>query len=286
MLFKSFKIGLVLAVGLCLVGGLIFGKDLLSYARSSAKSIQTAAKDSVPIEFELQRARDLIEQIIPEMHANIRLIAQEEVEIAVLTSAIKAGKQRLCDEKVRIDKIAAMLTSQEVNFTLGSRQYTRVQIREDLARRFDWYKEAEVVLASKAKLMAARGNSLQTAIQMLDRTRSQKVLLEDKIESLASQHRLVKAASAGSSLKLDSSKLAQTEKLIRQLRKRLDVAQRILAHEARFVQPIPIDTIDEKDLLTEVKDHFAKGLTSDLDQAVEVTQADPSPSISRAEASN
>ena len=81
-------------------------------------------------------------------------------------------------------------------------------------------------------------------------------MLQDKIESLASQHRIVKAASVGSSIQVDNSKLAQTEKLITQIKKRLDVAERILAHESQFVQAIPVDAVVEEDLLTQVDDYF------------------------------
>jgi len=81
-------------------------------------------------------------------------------------------------------------------------------------------------------------------------------MLQDKIESLASQHRLVKAASVGSNIQVDNSKLAQTEKLIAQIKKRLDVAERILAHESQFVQAIPVDSVVEEDLLTQVDDYF------------------------------
>ena len=93
-------------------------------------------------------------------------------------------------------------------------------------------------------------------MQVLEQTRSRKRMLQDKIESLASQHRLVKAASVGSNIQVDNSKLAQTEKLITQIKKRLDVAERILAHESQFVQAIPVDAVVEEDLLTQVDDYF------------------------------
>ena len=61
-----------------------------------------------------------------------------------------------------------------------------------------------------------------------------------------------------SSLVIYSSapKLTQAEKLINQINKRLDVAERVLAHESRFVQTIPVDVIPEKDLLAQIEDHF------------------------------
>jgi hypothetical protein len=92
---------------------------------------------------------------------------------------------------------------------------------------------------------------------MLEKTSSEKRILEAKIEALAGQYRLVKAASTGSSnLQMDNSKLAQTEKLIAQIQKRLDVAERVLAAESKFVEQIPVDTVVESDLVAQVDEYF------------------------------
>ncbi|UCG58001.1 MAG: hypothetical protein JSU70_00565 [Phycisphaerales bacterium] len=256
MVMKWVKRGSIVAVGLCLAGSLLFGSDVVSYVRSSAKSVRTVVKDSVPIEFELRRARDLLEDIIPEMHANVRLIAEEEVEVAALKADIAESEKSMEDERTRIATLRAALDKPEAQYCFGGREYPRSYVKDDLARRFDCFKESEVVLASKRRLLSSREQSLHAAMELLERTRSRKRTLEDKVEALASQHRLVKAAAVGSHIQVDSSKLAQTEKLIAQIKKRLDVAERVLAHESHFVQSIPVDTIVEKDLLTQVDEYF------------------------------
>jgi len=253
---KWLKRSVMVVVGVSLVGGLLFGKDVVSYVRSSAKSVRTVVKDSVPIEFELRRARDLLEEIIPEMHANVRLIAQEEVEVAGLKVDIAKSQESVKEEQVRIAKLRDALAEPKAQYCFAGREYPRSYVKEDLANRFERFKESELVLASKKRLLVSRQNSLHAAMQVLEQTRSRKRMLEDKIESLASQHRLVKAASVGSNIKVDNSKLAQTEKLIDQIKKRLDVAERILAHESQFVQAIPVDAVVEEDLLTQVDDYF------------------------------
>jgi len=256
MVTKWLKRGLLVAVCLCLVGGLLFGKDLFSYARSSAKSVQDAVRDSVPIEFELRRARDLLEEILPELHANIRLIAREEVEIAALKVDIGRSAKFSADQQRRIQKLRQALETQQDSFTFGDRQYTKDQVKKDLAERFDRFKESELVLASKERVLTAREKSLEATMQLLDKTRSEKRLLEAKIEGLQSQWRLIRASAVGSHIELDDSKLAQTQRLIDQIKKRLDVAERVLSHESRFVQSIPVDAISEKDLLSEVDEYF------------------------------
>jgi len=275
MVMKWLKRSLIVVAGLSLVGGLLFGKDVVSYVRSSAKSVQTAVKDSVPIEFELRRARDLLEDIIPEMHANIRLIAQEEVEVAALNVDIAKSEKSIAEERLRIAKLRDALGKPQAQYCFGSREYPRSYVKEDLARRFERFKESELVMAGKRRLLTTRENSLHAATQLLEQTRASKTMLEDKVEALASQHRLIKAAAIGSQIQVDNSKLAQTEKLIAQIKKRLDIAERILAHESQFVQTIPVDAVVEEDLLMQVDEYF-QGRERQMSLASTATQTQDS----------
>lgn len=257
MIFKWLKRGVIMGAVVLLAGGLVLGTDVVSYIRSSAKTVRTSVKDSIPTAFELQRARDLLDDIIPDMQANIRLIAEEEVEIAALDADIPASQQRLAWERDKIEKLSGMLAVEQASYEIGGRHFDRQEIKGDLARRFDRFKEAEVVLAGKHRLLKARQKSLRGAMQILERTRSQKALLEEQVAGLEAQNRLIRASAVGTHLRLDDTKLAQAEKLIRQIRKRLNVAERILAHEARFTDPIPTETIGEQELLAQVREHLA-----------------------------
>jgi hypothetical protein len=192
------------------------------------------------------------------MHANIRLIAQEEVEVAALKVDIEKSTESMNEEKARIAKLRNALEVQQAAYYFGGKEYSRSYVKEDLSNRFERFKETELVLASKERLLTTREKSLHAAMNLLEQTRSRKRMLEDKIESLASQYRLVKAASIGSEIQVDNSKLAQTEKLITQIKKRLDVAERVLSHESQFVQAIPVDAVAEEDLLTQVDEYFQR----------------------------
>lgn len=259
MILRSVKWGVMGLVGLGLVGGMLFGRDAVSYVKSSARGVRTAVKDSVPVEFELRRARDMVEEIIPEMHANIRLIAQEEVEVAALKGEIAKGQAALKDEENKIKTLRVALEQPRVEYSFAGRNYGRTEVKEDLAARFERFKESEVVLASRVKLLDTREKSLAAAMQMLEKTKSQKRILEDRIEALAGQYRTLQAAATGSQFQVESSKLAQTQKLISDIQKRLDVAERVLAHESKFVEAIPVnevDTVAETDLVAQVDDYF------------------------------
>src|SRR5688572_22530877 len=268
MIFKSLKVAVLTGVGLVVAGGILFGTELGSYARSSISSARTVVKDNVPVEFELKRARDLLDDIIPEMQANIRQIAQQEVEINHLRGDLVAAQKSLGEEQMRVAKLRTALDTHNASYRFSGLSYSREQLKEELARRFDRYKEAEVVLAGKRRLLENREKSLTAAVQVLDRTRGQKTLLEDQIESLEAQFRLVQA----SKVAIDNSKLAQTEKLISQIKKQLDVAERVLAHEAKFTETIHVDIVNEKDLVAAVDEHFGK--KNDEDGEAQAAQTD------------
>jgi hypothetical protein len=82
-------------------------------------------------------------------------------------------------------------------------------------------------------------------------------LLESQIAALASQHKLLQATSAGSTILVDHSKLAQSERLILEVKKQLDVSERVLAHEARFTQAIKVDAASERDVLIQAEEYLA-----------------------------
>src|SRR6478672_1776466 len=137
MVLKTLKYGVLTLGALALAGGLLFGRDAVSYVNSSCRSVQSAVKDSVPIDFELRRARDLIDDIIPEMHANVRLIAQQEVEIDSLRKDVTASRERLKSETAQIQKLKDSLGKSDPSFTFAGVQYSREQVKEDLARRLE-----------------------------------------------------------------------------------------------------------------------------------------------------
>jgi hypothetical protein len=163
----------------------------------------------------------------------------------------------LVSESDRIHTLSGALEASQVSYRFGARKFSRSEVKADLVARFERYKEAEVIMASKERLLSTRENSLNAAMALLERTKSQKRLLRDKVGTLEGRFRVAKAQAVGSTrLTLDNSKLTQAEKLINRINKRLDVAERVLAHESRFVQAIPVDVIQEKDLLAQIDEHF------------------------------
>jgi hypothetical protein len=256
-MFRWTKRIVLSALALGLVGGICFGSGLFSYVRSSSRMLKTAVKDSIPVEFEIQRARDLLEDLIPEVQANLRLVAAEEVDVANLEKEIEKERQSAAQEKDKIHVLRSALQTEKVSYTFGQREYKRSNVVEELARRFEHLKTAQMLLSGKEDLLKNRRRSLDAALEKLEKTRLARIQLAAQIEALEGQFRLVQAQSAGSEFHLDQSRLAQTERVIAELKKRLEVAQRVLAREAKFVELIPIETESESRLVERVDAYFA-----------------------------
>ena len=99
MSLKVLKYGGVSLFAVILVGSLIFGTDLFSYVSTSAGNVRETVRDSVPVEFELQRARDLIDEILPEIHASVNVIAEDEIEIASLEKDLDESQNQLVKDR-------------------------------------------------------------------------------------------------------------------------------------------------------------------------------------------
>ena len=228
-------------------GTLLFGGEIVSYAKTSLYAVQREAKAAVPLAFELQRARDLLDDVLPELHENIRRIAREEVELESLNRSIADSEQRVAREEAALTRLRDQVAASADDPT-ARHQATAT----DLARRARLFKEAQLVLEGKRRVEESRRASLAAATASLEGVQSRKTQLEDQIEGLAAQFSLVQAAASTSDLAVHDSKLAQTETLITDLRDRLDVAQRTLAHEARFVAHTRLTPPTDAELLAEV----------------------------------
>jgi hypothetical protein len=255
----------VLSVLTVIVGGLlVFGANFSSYVQTSARSVQDAVKESVPVEFELRRARDLIEAILPELQSQVRMIAQEEVEIVALETDISDSVARLENERSTLSQLRQTMDVQQVSYSIGARELSRSQLTAQLHQRFQRFKQGELAVSTKQRLLEKRQQSLDAALGMLDKTRHRKAELAQKVEALAAENRLVKASKIDSGHKIDGSRLSEADQLLSQIQTRLDVAGRVLAHEQDILLgdadgEIVIDWVDEQHVLAEIDAYFDDG---------------------------
>ena len=58
-------------------------------------------------------------------------------------------------------------------------------------------------------------------------------------------------------MQVDDSKLAQTERLITEIKKKLDTAQKVMAYEGKFEEPMQVDASSEQEVMSKAQDYLA-----------------------------
>ena len=266
-MLKKLLIGSAIAVGL---GTFVFGRDAFSYLRTGCRNVQNAVKAEVPVEFEIERAKSLVDQLVPDIRQCMHVIAEQQVDIEHLTVALARKDGDLNKQKDAILALKSDLGSGKTTFTYASHKFTSTDVKRDLATRFERYKAAEEMLSADRKILVAREQTLVANQDKLDGLMQAKKELEVKLEQLQARLHTVKAAEAISQLAIDDSNLSHARKLIEDLNKQLDVKQRVLDAEVKFTGLIPV----EKSTST---------LPADLDQQIDAYFGQPSAAAEVAE---
>jgi hypothetical protein len=257
-LLKKSLIGVAAAA---VLGALVFGRDVFSYAKTFGCSARDAIKSEVPIEFEIQRARDMVENLVPDIRNCMHLIAEEEVNVEHLSKDIASAENELQKQKDQILALRRDVDEGRQTYRYASRTYTSNEVKRDLASRFERFKTAEDTLQSKRAILEEREKAVAANRVKLDEMLQEKRKLEVQLENVDARLKTVQAAQTASNVQLDNSQLARAKKLIGELNKQLDVRQRMLDAEGKFTGLIPVESACSvpEDLSNQIDEYFGRG---------------------------
>ena len=119
------------------LGALLFGRDIFSYVRTAGASVRNAVKREVPLEFEVRRAREMVENLVPDIRHCMHVIAEQQVDLENLNESIQSREEALLKHKDAIFVLRSDLDTGDENFVYAGRTYTSNQVRRDLSHRFD-----------------------------------------------------------------------------------------------------------------------------------------------------
>jgi chromosome segregation ATPase len=247
----------IIGTGIVLVLMVLFvGRGLVSYVRTSAGYVSEAVKNSVPMEFQIERARDMIEGLDPEIRKNLYEIAREQVTVERLAKNIAAAEAKLAKAEEAIKRLRDDLKTGEEAFEYGGRKYTAVQVKTDLANRFQRYQTAKATLHMQRQVLDARQRSLEAARQRLDGTLAEKQNLQVKVENLEARLKMIAAAETTSDCQFDDSRLAHAKQFIDDLGSRIDVEEKLVNANGYFQGQIPVDEPEQVDVVEKVTQYF------------------------------
>lgn len=245
---------LVTGAGVVLV--LLFGRDAASYVATTYHRVTGAVKEHVPVEFQIDRARTMVQDLQPEIRRSMHLIAKEEVALEQLNKQIESAEGKAQKDKGEILRLQSDLGQHRDVYRYASRTYTADQVKEDLARRFNRFKVADDTLASLQNMRDARERNLDAAQQKLAAMINARRKLEVDIQNLEAKRKLVEVAQASSDIVFDDSQLARAKELITDIRTRLDVAAKLANADVSVEVEIPLDEAAPANITDQVAEYF------------------------------
>src|SRR5258708_5577717 len=114
--FVMVKKAILGGAGAALVCLVLFGREAASYVGTTVGWCKDSVKSNVPISFEIDRARRMVKDLVPDIRKNMHMIAKEEVEVDRLAKQIAESEKRLGKDPDEVMRLKADLSSDQQGF--------------------------------------------------------------------------------------------------------------------------------------------------------------------------
>jgi len=218
------KIGIA---ALAVVAGLFILNNtrLGSYGRTAYHNAKKSVKAQVPLEFELERVRQEVARLVPDMKQNLSKVAEEIVAIENMKEEIAVVKSNLNKQKDKVRAMTDELKSGNERVSFGGRTYSRTSFAERVAADLKSCQVCEDELDVKEKMLENREHALDSERAKLASMRQQKQELEVRISKLEADMKAVRLAQTKSKFQIDDSRLSQIKQSLAEIQQRLRVEQ-------------------------------------------------------------
>lgn len=235
-----------------LLSGLTIATPIGSYARCGWDYLTQSANDSVPLEWEVKRARQMIADLKPEIHNNARRIAQEKIEVVRLERQLGETDHRLAKAQEEIERLSSDLRNDSSSYRYGDKTYTSVQVKSDLSNRFKRFRTRQQTSEKLQKMLTARQSSLRAASERMEAMLDAKRQLEVEVENLQARLGALRVAQTTSQVNFDDSALSRSRELLDDIALRIDVEEETMAVDVEFFGEIDLDEPSDENLLDDI----------------------------------
>jgi DNA repair exonuclease SbcCD ATPase subunit len=263
-MFKKIGIAALLAVA----GLFVMNKaGLSSYGATAVQNLRSCFKKSVPVEFEIERLRYEISQLVPDMRKHVGAIAEEIVTVQNLKEEVADAKENLKRRKSEIVMMTKDLDRGAVTVVYDNREFPASRIREKLSRDFASYQRFETEVKSKEALLDAKERALEAGRQQLSEIRTQKQELEVELARLEADLKTVRLAQTHNKFHFDDSAIAHCKGMLAEIRNRLKVEKTTAELDGQFANdntvPVGKKAKSASELTKEINAYFNEGPSTD-----------------------
>jgi predicted nucleic acid-binding Zn-ribbon protein len=259
-MFKLIKWSIITVIAVGVAGYAVLGDHFGSYVGTVGSSVRDSVRGNIPIEFEIKRAEKLIRAIDPEVNQCKRELAQAEVELEHLIENVERLRKTVDRQSRKLKAGQKMLGDVQTSSfeTEWGHSFSRRRVELELGRTFEAFKNNKSMLKSKQALIERQTMAVSASRIKLDSVRTRKAELENTIASLKVQKKHLDALIASSRrFGLDDSALGKATEVLADVKKRLDVTQRMIEEDIFFAEGFSDDKTPRRDILKEISNHFA-----------------------------
>ena len=237
---------------------LVFGTSAPSYVRTAFHKLRGSVQNAVPAQFEIDRARQAIEDLKPMFEQNKETLARAEIEVEHLDKEVSTIQANLDKEQKTIVALRDSIRTGDIRLT-GHIKDTENRAKAELANRLDHFRYTTDLLKQKRDMLEAKGTTIKTAREQLETLRGQKMTLTAKLDAIQAQLQKIELNQSKNDFNFDNSALSKAKKAVTDLEQRLDVMARRAEIEGRygdFDGPSTTCVDSQRDIVKEVDEQF------------------------------
>lgn len=264
MMCSMVKKGLLGAGVGALTLGLLFGTSAPSYTKAFFTQFRKQVQSNVPIDFQIEKARQEIAALEPAIHNGIEALAKAEVEVEDLNRQIVDHRQKI-DQQQR--ELVALRDAMETGYRRTDGTDKSRQIEAAAARRLDSFKHGKQLLAQKEETLKLKQIQVEAAKGTLDKMMEQKKLLAAKVEQIETRLKQIQVTAASNEFSLDDTALAKAKSSVSELEKRLNQMARVAEYEGRLIdKDLPILIEPARNVAREIDEELHRAPTTPSDK--------------------
>src|SRR3990172_7395201 len=123
------KRAVLVVIGLGLTTLVLFGRDAASYVSTTYHRVTDSVQERVPVEFQIDRAKQMVRDLDPEIRRSMHVISKEEDALEQLNQQIGGNQDKADKDKKDILHLQADLGQNKGVYQYASHTYTCDEVK-------------------------------------------------------------------------------------------------------------------------------------------------------------
>jgi len=205
------KIGVAtvaVVLGLALLGFTKQGRWVFSHAELACNKAGVGVSNTVPLDWEIDRITQEIDNLTLDVKKNFSVVASEEVAIERLRREVASTKTNLEKKQEGILLLKDRLESGTDPVSIAGHQFSAARVHEKLTQDWEAFKSAEAALKAKEKLVEQKQVLVDNANAKIAAMKAQQDKLKTEVARMKAELEEARLAQTQSEVQIDDSRLA------------------------------------------------------------------------------